>query len=108
MTYISSISAGVRRATSGRMNQAITTETKPVPAKLQHKSDVSILFTIPFVAEESKTYKKPVLTPQPALVKVPLIMSGVQKLNIMPMRLELARDQAAVLARSRCSAVSAA
>lgn len=33
--HISSISAGVRRATSGRMNQAITTTTAPVPAKLQ-------------------------------------------------------------------------
>jgi len=90
------------------MNQAIATETKPVPAKLQHRSDVSIFFTIPFVLEESMTYKKPVLTPQPALVKVPLIMRGVVKLNIMPKRLDVARDQAAVLARSRCSAVSAA
>ena len=54
------------------------------------------------------TYKKPVLTPQPFLVKVPLIIRGVVKLNIMPKRLDVARDQAAVLARRRCSAVSAA
>lgn len=33
--YISSISAGVLRVTSGRINQAITTATVPVPAKLQ-------------------------------------------------------------------------
>lgn len=33
-THISSISAGVRRANSGRMNQAMTVETVPVPAKL--------------------------------------------------------------------------
>ena len=33
-TYNSSISPGVRRVTSGRMNQAIITETRPVPAKL--------------------------------------------------------------------------
>ena len=52
MTYISSISAGVRRATSGRMNQAITTETKPVAAKLQHRSNVSISSTISSVLEE--------------------------------------------------------
>jgi hypothetical protein len=52
LTYISSISAGVRRATSGRMNQAITTETKPVPAKLQHRSDVSIFSTIFSVLKE--------------------------------------------------------
>jgi hypothetical protein len=40
--YISSISAGVRRATSGRINQAIITTTAPVPAKLQHRTDVSL------------------------------------------------------------------
>jgi hypothetical protein len=52
LTYISSISAGVRRATSGRMNQAITTETKPVAAKLQHRSNVSIFSTISSELEE--------------------------------------------------------
>lgn len=36
-TYISSISPGVRRVTSGRMNHAITTETAPVPAKLNSR-----------------------------------------------------------------------
>ena len=34
------------------MNQAITTETKPVPAKLQHRSDVSIFSIISSVPEE--------------------------------------------------------
>jgi hypothetical protein len=33
-TYNSSISPGVRRVTSGRINQAIITEMVPVPAKL--------------------------------------------------------------------------
>lgn len=33
-THISSISAGVRRVNSGRMNQAMAVETVPVPAKL--------------------------------------------------------------------------
>lgn len=36
-TYISSISAGVRRATSGSTNQAITTATAPAPAKLERE-----------------------------------------------------------------------
>lgn len=35
MTYISSISAGVRLATSGMMNHEMTTATAPVPAKLK-------------------------------------------------------------------------
>jgi hypothetical protein len=35
LTYISSISAGVRHVTSGRINHAITTATIPVPAKLR-------------------------------------------------------------------------
>lgn len=42
VTYNSSISAGVLRATSGRINQAMITETKPVPAKLQYEMHVSI------------------------------------------------------------------
>ena len=52
MTYISSISAGVRRATSGRMNQAMITTTAPVPAKLQcRRRDVSFfLLMISFFA----------------------------------------------------------
>jgi hypothetical protein len=33
-TYISSISAGVRRVTSGRINQSMTTAMAPVAAKL--------------------------------------------------------------------------
>lgn len=33
-THNSSISAGVRRVTSGKMNQAMSTATDPVPAKL--------------------------------------------------------------------------
>ena len=61
MTYNSSISAGVRRATSGRMNQAITTETKPVPAKLQHRTDVSTFSTIPSVVEEKMHLQEPCL-----------------------------------------------
>jgi hypothetical protein len=56
------------------------------------------------------TYKKPVLTPHlwVDVLLVPLIISGVQKLNIMPMRLDKARDQAAVRARRRCWGISAA
>lgn len=34
LTYISSTSAGVRRVTSGRTNQATITASVPVPAKL--------------------------------------------------------------------------
>ena len=40
-TYISSISAGVLQATSGSINQQMTTATAPVPAKLkqcQHRT----------------------------------------------------------------------
>jgi hypothetical protein len=35
-------------------------------------------------------------------------MRGVQKLNMMPMAFEAARDQAAVRARKRCVGISAA
>ena len=38
-TYNSSISPGVRRAISGRINQDITTAMKPVPAKLYHRQN---------------------------------------------------------------------
>jgi hypothetical protein len=51
------------------------------------------------------THKKPVLTPH--LVE-PLIMRGVQKLNMMPMALDTARDQPVVRARRRCWGISAA
>jgi len=105
-TYSSSISPGVRRATSGRINQAITTATKPVPAKLPSTS-----ISIPFLLHRRLyrrvcTHKKPVLTPHGGLPW--LIISGVQKLNMMAMRLEKASDQAAVRARRRCVGISAA
>lgn len=53
----------------------------------------------------TRTYKKPVLTPHFA---DPLIISGVQKLNMMPIRFDAARDQAEVRARRRCVGISAA
>jgi hypothetical protein len=56
---------------------------------------------------KEEAYKNPVLTPHlvtPGL----LIISGVQKLNIIPTRFELARDQAAVRARRRWDGTSAA
>ena len=55
---------------------------------------------------EYATYKNPVLTPHVVTPGL-LIINGVQKLNMMPMRLELARDQAAVRALRRCAATSA-
>lgn len=58
------------------------------------------------------TYKKPVFTPHPVLsadfITAPLIISGVQKLNIMPTRLDRARAYAAVRARNLCCGTSAA
>jgi hypothetical protein len=47
------------------------------------------------------TYKKPVLTPQ-LDTGLLLIMSGVQKLNIVASALEEASAQPAVFARRRC------
>lgn len=48
-TYSSSISAGVRLVTSGRINQATTTDIAPVAAKLglERKSQISNLMTDP-------------------------------------------------------------
>lgn len=86
---ISSISAGVRLATSGRMNQAITQTMVPVPAKL---SSVSI--------HQNQTHKKPVLTPQ---LTTPFLLSmrGTVKLNRTPKRFEMDNPQPAIRARSR-------
>ena len=53
------------------------------------------------------TYKKPVLTPQ-LEIGLLLIISGVQKLNIMAIPLEEASAQPAVFARRRCWGISAA
>lgn len=55
LTYNSSISPGVRRATSGRMNQEMITATVPVPAKLP-ESD--FLFK-----HETTNLQKPSLNP---------------------------------------------
>ena len=94
------------------MNHAIVTATVPVPAKL-YLNLISTVFlsNLPVQTEEGRwmeyaTYKNPVLTPHVVTPGL-LIINGVQKLNMMPMRLELARDQAAVRALRRCAATSA-
>lgn len=46
LAYISSISAGVRRVTSGRMNQAMATANVPVPAKLGENAVSSLQWEI--------------------------------------------------------------
>lgn len=51
------------------------------------------------IKKEWSPYKNPVLTPHLAL---PLIIFGVQKLNMMAIRLEKARANPAVFARRRC------
>jgi hypothetical protein len=53
------------------------------------------------------TYKNPVLTPQLDTGAL-LIISGVQKLNIIATRFEEARAHPAVRARKRCCGTSAA
>lgn len=76
----------------------MTTDTAPVPAKL----DISI----PKTKSRSSTYKNPALGPQlaPSLAS----MSGVQKLNMIPNKLENAKAHPAVRARSRCCGISTA
>lgn len=53
----------------------------------------------------SLTYKNPVLTPHLA---APLIINGVQKLNMIAIRFDAASAQPAVFARKRCCGTSAA
>jgi hypothetical protein len=55
---------------------------------------------------EHATYKNPVLGPHVVTPGL-FIISGVQKLNMMPMRFELARAHAAVRALRHCAATSA-
>lgn len=106
LTYISSISAGVRRVTSGRMNQAIITASVPVPAKLWGGGLLVFCKTWTW-ARWQKTNKKPVLTPQCEIGAL-LIIKGVQKLNMIATKFEDARAQPAVFARKRCWGISAA
>lgn len=64
------------------------------------------IFSGEVVVAVAVAYKKPVLTPH--LLDDPLIISGVQKLNMMAKQLEKAKAQPAVCARSRCCGISAA
>jgi hypothetical protein len=95
------------------MNQAMVTDMVPEAAKLSYAS-LKISYAQGLCSYKiykrnngkEGTHKNPVLTPQ--CVVVPLIMSGVQKLNMMATIFEKARDQAAVCARKRCCGISAA
>ena len=71
---------------------------------------LACLFDKSSVMVDECTYKKAVFTPHlvPPASIVPLIIKGVQKLNMMAMRLDDARDQPAVFARRGCRGTSAA
>jgi hypothetical protein len=84
----------------------------PVAAKLERVSNIRVCRCLGnthdvegIQGREKNTYKNPVLTPHLA---DPLIINGVQKLNIIAIIFENARAQPAVCARRRCCGVSAA
>ena len=76
------------------MNQAIITASVPVPAKLFVGNEISNHLSGKHVRIH-KTYKNPVLTPQLDTGAL-LIISGVQKLNMMATPFEAARAHPAV------------
>jgi hypothetical protein len=82
------------------MNHATITASVPVPAKLLQQVNYQFLI-LRSPGEFPSAYKKPVLTPQLDTGAL-LIISGVQKLNIMAIPFEEASAHPAVFARKRC------
>ncbi len=80
--------------------------TRSSEANEREESIVNICLCLEKCNRSAFTYKNPVLTPH--LVTVPLIIRGVQKLNMVATPLDNASDQPVVLARRRCWGISAA